>query len=256
MKRLITVLSFFSATFAWTVDAFAQAASARDSSASTCGILVAQLIIFGVPIGLIVCLVTWLRRKRNRTAAQNVNASTALPAKQALSSQPVTMNRSIFISYRRTDSGETAGRLYDHLIAHFGKDRVFKDVDSIPLGVDFRQHLNHSVGRCDVLLAIVGRNWMVEGENKQPRLNEPTDHLRLELEAALQRGIPVIPVLVQGMSLPSEAELPTSLAPLAYRQSLPVRPDPDFRSDVDRLIRGIEELFATLGVPEPQDRKP
>jgi hypothetical protein len=58
----------------------------------------------------------------------------------------------IFLSYRRQDSAGIAGRIYDRLRAHFGDDTVFMDIDSIPFGVDFREHIGAAVGQCDVVL--------------------------------------------------------------------------------------------------------
>ena len=152
----------------------------------------------------------------------------------------------IFISYRRDDTSDVTGRIYDRLIQHFGKESVFKDVDSIPLGIDFRKHLGDSVGRCDVLLTIIGRQWSA-GEVGKRRLDDVRDFVRIELEAALRRGIPVVPVLVQGASQPSGDELPETLQSLVYRNGMPVRPDPDFHQDMDKLIRGIEGYLKSSG---------
>lgn len=145
----------------------------------------------------------------------------------------------IFISYRRDDSSDVTGRIYDRLIQHFGEHAVFKDVDSIPLGVDFRKHLGDSVGRCDVLLTVIGRQWLI-GNMGQRRLDDVRDFVRIELEAALQRDIPVVPVLVRAASMPSLEDLPETLQSFVYRNGIPVRPDPDFHHDMDRLINGIE----------------
>jgi TIR domain len=145
----------------------------------------------------------------------------------------------IFISYRREDTSDVTGRIYDRLVQHFGKPSVFKDVDSIPLGVDFRKHLGDSVGRCDVLLTIIGRQWLA-AELSQRRLNNERDFVRIEIEAALQRNIPVVPVLVQAASMPNQEDLPETLRPLVDRNGIAVRPDPDFHEDMNRLIRGIE----------------
>ena len=148
---------------------------------------------------------------------------------------------SIFISYRREDSADITGRISDRLIQKFGRDAVFKDVESIPLGSDFRKHLKEAVGRCDVLIAVIGRQWTtIQNESGKRRLDDPRDHLRIEVESALERDIPVIPVLVQGAMVPDEETLPESLRPLAYRNAQPVRPDPDFNHDLDRLMSGIE----------------
>jgi hypothetical protein len=147
----------------------------------------------------------------------------------------------IFITYRREDSIDVTGRIYDRLCQHFGKQNVFKDVDSIPLGVDFRKHLGDSVGQCDVLLTVIGRQWLAgTGDKGQRRLDDVRDFVRIEMEAALKRNIPLVPVLVQGASMPGLEDLPEILQSLVYRNGIPVRPDPDFHQDMDRLIKGIE----------------
>ena len=94
----------------------------------------------------------------------------------------------IFISYRRSDNPDAMGRIYDRLVSEFGKARVFKDVDSIPLGQDFRGHLNDIVGGCAAVLAIIGPKWTdIRNEAGQRRLEDPDDFVRIELEAALSR---------------------------------------------------------------------
>lgn len=147
----------------------------------------------------------------------------------------------IFLSYRRGASSDVTGRIYDRLVQHFCQEGVFKDVDSIPLGVDFRKHLSDSVAQCQLLLAVIGKEWVGKREPETDiGLDNPRDFVRIEIESALQRRIPVIPVLVQGASLPQEGELPASLQVLAYHNAIFVRPDPDFHSDMARLIKGIE----------------
>ncbi|MDJ0701927.1 MAG: toll/interleukin-1 receptor domain-containing protein [Leptolyngbyaceae cyanobacterium MO_188.B28] len=151
---------------------------------------------------------------------------------------------SIFISYRRSDSIAETGRLYDHLENYFGRRRVFKDVDSIPVGVNFREHLEKSVGRCQVLIVVIGPTWTtVAGADGYPRIYNLTDWVRIEIEAALNRGIPIIPLLVNGASMPKEYELPSSLKGLTSWQSVFLRHDPDFRRDVKKLIEGVESLI-------------
>jgi formylglycine-generating enzyme required for sulfatase activity len=153
----------------------------------------------------------------------------------------------IFISYRREDSEHIAGRLYDRLEAHFGRDGLFMDIDAIPFGVDFRKSLDQAVGQCDVLLAVIGGGWLgachKEGPRQgQRRLDDPGDFVRLEIQSALARDIPVIPVLVGRASMPAEKQLPEGLQALAYRNAAEVRSGRDFRDHLDRLIRGIEFL--------------
>src|SRR5580658_7094768 len=163
-------------------------------------------------------------------------------------SQPLS---GIFISYRRTDTPDATGRIYDRLVSEFGKARVFKDVDSIPLGQDFRGHLNTIVSECGVVLAIIGPHW-TDASNKagQRRLEDPDDFVRIELEAALARDIPVVPVLVAHAPIPLASELPASLAPMAFRQSIEVRPDPDFHNDATRLVSALRGILDPTGTAE------
>lgn len=145
----------------------------------------------------------------------------------------------LFISYRREDSADVTGRIYDHLVASFGEAAVFKDVDSIPLGVDFRTHLQSVVGQCRVVLVVIGRGWAEArvGDGGR-RIDLADDFVRLEIEAALSRGVAVVPLLVQGATMPAPDELPEPIRPLAFRQGTPIKRDPDFRADVERLVRG------------------
>ncbi|ACK66291.1 GUN4 domain protein [Rippkaea orientalis PCC 8801] len=159
----------------------------------------------------------------------------------------------LFISYRRDDSADVTGRIYDRLIQYFGKDTIFKDVDSIPIGVDFRQYIDQEVGRCQILLAIIGQQWLnITDTTGKRRLDDPQDFVRLEIESALKRNIPVVPVLVRGAKVPTEQELPPSLRELAYRNGSLVRSDPDFHGDLDRLILGIERHLEEHQAKSPQ----
>jgi TIR domain len=151
----------------------------------------------------------------------------------------------IFISYRREESELITGRIYDHLASHFGHHNVFRDLDSILFGVDFRKNISEAVGNCDVLVVMIGEQWLTvrhrEGTKQgQRRLDDPNDFVRIEVGSALARGIPVIPVLVDGARMPGEPELPEGLQELAYRNATEVGSGRDFRDHVVRLIRGIE----------------
>ena len=155
---------------------------------------------------------------------------------------------SIFISYRRSDSNETVGRIYDRLKEHFGAEVVFRDVDSIPYGNDFRKHLNQTVGQCQVLVAVIGPSWMKVLQERLAKV-DTHDWVRSELETVLgqEPPIPVIPLLVAGAAMPKEADLPDLLTPLAHRNAAQARPDPDFHHDMDRLIRRLEEIVGAPG---------
>jgi hypothetical protein len=142
----------------------------------------------------------------------------------------------IFISYRRGDeSGYVAGRIYDRLAGEFGEPAVFKDFDSIPLGVDFKQHLEEAVARCSVFLAVISPGW-------HERLQNERDFVRIEVEAALRRDIPIIPLFVLRATMPEDDRLPPSLHPLLYRNGTEIRPDPDFTNDMRRLVSAIRRL--------------
>lgn len=182
------------------------------------------------------------KKAPDQPPAEPSRRAAAEPAPQAR--RVVKAPTTIFISYRRQDSGDGAGRIYDRPVQQFGKEAIFKDVDSIPLGVDFRGVLDKAVGQCNLLLAVIGRQWLSsQTESGARRLDDPRDFVRIEIEAALRRDIPVIPLLVQGAGPPGENDLPPSLQALVYRNAIPIRPDPDFHHDVDRLIKGIELHF-------------
>ncbi|QPD06388.1 MAG: hypothetical protein Nkreftii_004162 [Candidatus Nitrospira kreftii] len=147
----------------------------------------------------------------------------------------------ILISYRREDSADVTGRIYDRLIQVFPQS-VFRDVDSIPLGVDFRTYLDEQVAKCDVFLAVIGRDWLRgKGRKGKSRLEDSGDFVRIEIESALKRQVPVIPVLVQGAKIPAAERLPVSIQALSYRNGIVVRPDPDFHKDMDRLIGHLKQ---------------
>jgi hypothetical protein len=152
----------------------------------------------------------------------------------------------IFMSYRREETAYPAGWLYDRLADRFGSDQVFKDVDSIELGDDFMEVITRAVGACDVLLALIGREWLtITDARGRRRLNNPHDFVRLEIEAALTRKVRVIPILVDGASMPDAAELPKSLARLVRRQALELSPS-RFASDTGRLLNVLERTLVEV----------
>ena len=120
----------------------------------------------------------------------------------------------IIISYRRDDTRLIVGRIFDRLERHYGRDHVFMDIEAIPCGVDFRKQIRAVLQKCDIMLAIVGPRWAVAGEDGKLRLGDKADWVRIEIEAALTKNIPVIPVCVDGASLPNHRQLPKSLREL------------------------------------------
>jgi formylglycine-generating enzyme required for sulfatase activity len=151
------------------------------------------------------------------------------------------MPSKVFISYRRDDAGHAAGRIHDRLKPEFGADLLFIDVDAIPLGVNFIKVLRDEVARCDVLLALIGPNWLnaADPKTKGRRLGNPSDLVRIEIGEALARGIPVVPVLIDGVPMPDIDLLPDDLKELVNRQAEFVEYR-TFDSDVERLIRKLK----------------
>lgn len=146
----------------------------------------------------------------------------------------------IFLSYRRDDSRETVGRIQDHLCQAFAPERIFLDVERQSAGADYRKVIGSALDEAEVVLVVIGPAWLtLVGADGRPRIDDTEDMVRLEVEMALARDLNVIPLLVQGARMPSAAQLPASLVPLAYRNALPVRPDPDFRADVLRLVEAL-----------------
>lgn len=164
----------------------------------------------------------------------------------------------IFISYRRDDSGYIAGMLAERLEAVFGSDSVFIDVDAIPLGVDFREYLNQAVAKSELMLALMGNEWLnVKNAQGLRRLDDPADFVRIEIEAALKRQIPVVPVLLEQARMPLEAELPPSLQPLAFRNAAEIRSGRDLNYHIEQLIRGIKNQYgSTASVAAVGSQKP
>lgn len=147
----------------------------------------------------------------------------------------------IFISYRREDSAGHTGRLYDFLQAHFGQESLFMDLTAIESGQNFVDAINAAVGSSDVLLAIIGRQWLTCTGPSGRRLDDPRDFVRTEIAAALERRTPVIPVLVEGAAMPSAEALPALLKPLAEHNAHELS-DNRWSYDVERLIQATEKL--------------
>jgi TIR domain len=157
----------------------------------------------------------------------------------------------VFISYRRQESSGLAGRLYDRLAARFGDDQVFMDVDTIALGVDFAEVIAQAVSTCQVLVAVIGPRWLTATDTDgRRRLDDPDDLVRLEIGAALERDIRVIPILVEGAVIPRRQQLPEALAGLARRNALSVRHE-SFRADADRLLAAVEPILRPPAAPAP-----
>ena len=146
----------------------------------------------------------------------------------------------IFISYRRTDTGGRAGRLFDLVAERFGARNVFQDVTAIEPGADFAQRVEDAIAGSDAVLVVIGRDWLsardAEGNR---RLDLADDFVRREIASALAAGVRVVPVLVDGAALPVAADLPDDLAQLSTRQAVTLD-DATWHQDADAILRRLE----------------
>lgn len=145
----------------------------------------------------------------------------------------------LFLSYRRSDSQMIAGRIFDRLAAHFGAKNVIFDIDSIPLGVDFRIYIQEVLVECHAVLVVVGSDWVGSLPNEQTRIQMQTDPVRLEVEIAMRAGIPVIPVLVGHAEMPDPDLLPPDLRDFSFLNAATVDIGRDFHVHIDRLIKNL-----------------
>ena len=143
----------------------------------------------------------------------------------------------LFIAYRRSDAPGHAGRVGERLINYFGPGQVFKDVDSLPLGVDFIDFIREKLKRAFVMVVIIGPNWV------QSRLHNADDLHREEIRTALETGIHIIPALVHGATMPKKDDLPEDLHPLVRRNAVEIT-DTRWDYDVGRLVESVERALA------------
>jgi hypothetical protein len=154
------------------------------------------------------------------------------------------------LSYRRDDASTYAPRLYNSLADRYSKERVFMDIDSLELGMDFEDAINETVARCHVLLALIGRRWLAASDEEgNRRLENPEDLVRLEVEAALARNVRVVPVLVGGAPMPKREQLPGDLVGLTRRNGFRLRTtgwDADVSAMIGRLDRIADSALRPL----------
>jgi TIR domain len=152
------------------------------------------------------------------------------------------MNK-IFISYRRDDSQLSCDRIYGFLGPVFSVREVFRDLNAIRGGVDFRAEIDRGLRHCQVVLVVIGPRWTtITDATGLRRLDDPNDYVRVEVETALSLNVPIIPLLVQGATPPQAAELPLALKPLAFRNTRVVRADPDFARDMQLVMQDIAQV--------------
>jgi hypothetical protein len=145
----------------------------------------------------------------------------------------------IFISYRREGAAGFSGRLGEDLERRFGAGEVFRDVEDITSGDDFVERLAYALQDCQVLLAVIDKTWLSTNAGSRRRLDDPKDFVRTEIARALARGVRVIPVLVDGATMPAERDLPDDLKSFARRQAHELS-DSRWDYDVERLASVVQ----------------
>ncbi len=162
----------------------------------------------------------------------------------------------ITVSYRRNDSDAITGRIFDRLVAHYGADAVFRDIDNIPPGIDFRKHISGALASTDILLAIVGPQWTGRTSDGNVRIQQVTDLVRVEVETALRKDIPVVPVLVGNATMPPPTDLPDGLQDFPFRHAVKVDALEDFEDHVRRFIGSVDRLLKTQVSSAQQEAEP
>ncbi len=153
----------------------------------------------------------------------------------------------VFISYRREITAGEARALFNEFLGKLGENSVFMDVDSIALGRDFRGALQKTLESCDLMLVLIGKDWAdVKDEEGRPRLHNPGDFVRLEIEAALKRDIVVTPILVQGAHMPAPEQLPAEIRDLVYRNGFELSHN-RWESDFAEMTRRLNLDIAKVG---------
>lgn len=143
----------------------------------------------------------------------------------------------MFISYRRSASSYASGWIRDRLVATLGQRRVIRDFESIPPGVSFIDFMAGVIPDCRAVLALIDPEWSVSAASAEGRYVEmPGDMMAFELDCAFGAGVDVIPVLLPGASMPKPGSLPEKLRRFSQLHGVEVRPDHNFRADVDRIV--------------------
>ncbi|HLJ06542.1 MAG TPA: toll/interleukin-1 receptor domain-containing protein [Acetobacteraceae bacterium] len=148
----------------------------------------------------------------------------------------------ITISYRRDDSLGVTGRIFDRLAARYGRETVFRDLESVRVGLDFRAQVRKALSETDIVIAVIGPKWLGPRSGNN-RLMNGADPVRVEIETALRQEVPLIPVLVSGAAMPSAEKLPDTLNSFAYRNALTIDDGRDFDIHISRLFDAIAEIL-------------
>lgn len=151
-------------------------------------------------------------------------------------------SQKIVVSYRRADSA-MSGRIFDRLVERFGQNSLFIDIDNIPFGGDFRKHIADALTSSDLLVAVIGRDWLGRRENAPARIMNAADPVRVEIETAMRSSVPILPVLIDGAMMPDPEQLPDSIKEFAFLNALEIESGRDFKVHIQRLFGAVAQLL-------------
>jgi hypothetical protein len=148
----------------------------------------------------------------------------------------------VFISYRRADFGGHANlivdRIREHLASHYGSDELFLDTHSIPAGADFEAEISAYMSIASAVIAVVGPDWSDEVIKRRGQV----DHVLVELKSALSLGVPIVPLLAEGASMPASEVLTSETSSFSRLNAQTIGSRTAFVSSMQLLIQRIDSL--------------
>jgi len=153
----------------------------------------------------------------------------------------------IFVSYRRGELSDLVDRIFDALVARFGRDTIFRDIDSIAPATNFADQIGEALRECKVMVALIGPDWLARTADGGRRIDHDDDWVRTEIHIGLVLKLPLIPVLLNQANMPSQSELPRPLAGLSALQALQLGSGRNFQPDVERLVEFIGRYVKSSG---------
>jgi len=216
----------------------------------TAALVVMAGVVEGIVLGTVFSLAWDARRRRTVVADNTVTKQPDRPV-------PKPRGSKVFISYRRDDTRDAAGRVYDWLVSKLPEKEIFFDVDTIPFGVDFKKSISDALSGSAVELVLVGEKWLNPNWRRSRWLfgSKPKeDFVQVEIESALELGVPIVPLLVDDVSMPGVDSLPNSIAEFASVNAAPIRSGHDFHLDMARVFEQIES-FRKASIDSKQSDK-
>jgi sulfate permease, SulP family len=203
------------------------------------------VVMFGTVAGIALGIALSLMWDARQRLAQTMVVADTTATKQPTRPVPKPRGSKVFISYRRDDTRDIAGRMYDWLAGKLPQNEIFFDVDTIPIGVDFKKNISDALSDSAVVLALVGDKWLNPNWRRSRWLfgSKPReDFVQVEIESALELGVPIVPLLIHDVSMPDLESVPSSIAEFVSLNAAPIRSGRDFHEDMVRVLEQIESF--------------